>query len=428
MAGVRKKLRQVIEQHVPDEILEERDIRDVTSSYLEAKTDWDREEAWGSLEDAVRRALYFWNVGREEGLRGVQSGTRGSSRDMREAEERDGGEDSGLDPREFASNRTRAMTEAMSAFFAVVADQISEVKEFRERILPSRFLSPDEAHALIASYAARILDLRLFEKWSIPFVGHDSELLEHVTSSDRGGVYIRATVRVDPPGITKTVRYVDRYNLFLAKEDVADSRVLERHDSAVPLVTGLPVTMNAPHTCPSWLWPGSVVDTLYDLSVVLASAFDWPLASDGNLWGTRPKSDSAAWFILTGEVPQVRPMEARWEMSHGSKLLGPQWRMHLKIPPWLPEEEIVQAVRTLRKQRPAGRQMPKSEKPLEVARFVYERERLDGFSEPAPWTALLKRWNDEHPGHRFKTASNFRTYFLRGDAAVKRLNFDRPTF
>ncbi len=72
--------------------------------------------------------------------------------------------------------------------------------------------------------------------------------------------------------------------------------------------------------------------------------------------------------------------------------------------------------------------MPKTAKPLEVARFVWERERLDGYREPAPWTEWLRQWNDEHPGHRIETASNFRTYFFRGDAAVKHLNFDSPNF
>src|SRR5215217_683681 len=181
------------------------------------------------------------------------------------------------------------------------------------------------------------------------------------------------------------------------------------------------------HTYPSWLWPGSVVDELYDLSVVLASAFDWPLASAGNLWGSRPRSESAAWFILTGEVPQVRPIEARWEMKLGVISLLPQWRIQLTIPPWLPEEEVLRAFRSLRRERPAGHQMPKTAKPLEVARFVWKRKRVE-YREPVTWTAWLEQWNEEHPGHRFSSASNLRTYFLRGVAAVKHLNFDPPNF
>ena len=86
------------------------------------------------------------------------------------------------------------------------------------------------------------------------------------------------------------------------------------------------------------------------------------------------------------------------------------------------------AVRTLRRQRPEGHQMPKTAKPLAVARFVWERERLDGHRRRAPWTKWVEQWNDEHPGHRFKSANHFRTYFIRGNAAVAHLNLDRPTF
>jgi hypothetical protein len=428
MAGVRKKLRRVLEQDVPDRVWEDADIRDMAREYLAAEAEEDQREAWGALEDGVRRALRFWNGGREEVLRVVQS-PRGASRDMREAEKRDTGarEHQSLDARELVSGRTKAMTGAMSALFALFGDPIPEVKEFRDRVLPGRFLSADEAHALIASRAARIFDLRLFEKWNISVVEHDWDLVEHVTSSDRGGVYMRATVRVDPPGITRTVRYVDDYN-SLTEEDVADTRpALAQSGATIPLITGLPIEKRGRHTYPSWLWPGSVVDELYDLSVVLASAFDWPLASAGNLWGSRPRSESAAWFILTGEVPQVRPIEARWEMKLAVISLLPQWRIQLTIPPWLPEEEVLRAFRSLRRERPAGHQMPKTAKPLEVARFVWKRKRVE-YREPVPWTAWLEQWNEEHPGHRFSSASNLRTYFLRGVAAVKHLNFDPPNF
>jgi hypothetical protein len=70
--------------------------------------------------------------------------------------------------------------------------------------------------------------------------------------------------------------------------------------------------------------------------------------------------------------------------------------------------------------------MPKTAKPLEVTRFVWERERLYDNRKPRPWTAWWKQWNDEHPEDGFKTASNFRTYFVRGKEAVEHLNFDWP--
>ncbi len=418
MAGVREQLKRSLGQDLPDPIWRSRYIQGTASEYLEALTEEERIDIWGALEEGARERLGYWSGGREEGLRGVQDGTRGGSREMHEAEERDmSGHANGLDGRELVGDRTRAMTGAMSALFALLGDQIPEVKEFRERVLPGRFLRPDEAHALIASYAARTLSRSWFEEWDIPFVGHHAEVVD---TGPRGEHYNpiddTMTIHVDPPGITKMVRYA------YPREGDPCTRCMVQSGAVIPVHRDFPIESHGAHTYPSWLWPGSVVDELYERSVELAGAFDWPLASSG----ARPLSASGAWFILTGEAPQVRPINAGWEGKHGSTHLNPQWRIQLTIPPWLPEEEVLQAFRALRRQRPAGRQMPKTAKPLDVARFVWERERLDGYREPAPWTEWVEQWNEEHPGHRFKTASNFRTYFLRGAETVNHLNFDWP--
>jgi hypothetical protein len=100
------------------------------------------------------------------------------SEDMHEAASRDSGGARGLDADWFVGDRTEAMVGAMSALFALIGDQIPEVKEFRERVLPGRCLTPDEAHALIASDAARTFSSSLFEWWDIPFVGHRAQVID----------------------------------------------------------------------------------------------------------------------------------------------------------------------------------------------------------------------------------------------------------
>jgi hypothetical protein len=404
----------------------------MAKEYLTRETEEDRAVSWDTLKEAARKRLDIWNAGwnrgwnrgwnegRKEGLRGVQSGTRGGSPDMHNAEERDSGGRGGLDARELVSDRTRAMMGAMSALFALIGDKFPEVKDFREKILPGRFLTADEAHALIASYAARTLSRRQFEEWDIPFIGHRTEILD---AGPRGEEFnpVDHWMRlwVDPPGITKTVRY--------ALTEDPNARCVVQSGAVIPIHVYLPREVHGDHVYPPWLWPGSVVDELYDLSVELASAFDWPLPSVGNLSGTRPRSESAALFILTGEAPPVRPIEARWETKRGStSYLNPQWRIQLTIPPWLPEEEVVRAFRLLRRERPKGRKLPKEARTLEVARFVWERERLDGYHGRPPWKAWFERWNEENPGHRFKSYNNFREYFVRADARVKGLNFGSP--
>ena len=79
----------------------------------------------------------------------------------------------------------------------------------------------------------------------------------------------------------------------------------------------------------------------------------------------------------------------------------------------------------MRRQIPKGTQLPKTSTPLEVAHFVWERERINGYKRP-PWRILLEQWNKEHPGGRFETYNNFSTYFARGVKAVKELNFRWP--
>ncbi len=426
MAGVRKKLRQALGQELSDTVWGAPHIQGVAREYLRADSDEDQADSWKALEEGARERLDIWNDGRKEGLRGVQSGTLGGSRDMHEAAARDSGEDAGrLDPWELFSDRTKAMTGAMSALFALTGDQITEVSEFRERVLPGRFLTADEAHALIASCAARTFSPSWFEEWGIPFIGHRARVVDTgPRGEDYNPVDDRMTIRVDPPGTTKMVRYA------LPREGDPNTRcVIERRSgSVIPIHNYLPGEIHGEHAYPPWLWPGSVVDELYDISVALASSFDWPQAVGDNFSGTRPRSETAAWFVLTGEAPQVLPIDARWEKKRGSTYVSPQWRIQLTIPPWLPEEEVLSALRTLRRQRREGRQTPKTEKPLEVARFVWEWCRADGYHGPPPWTEWLRQWNDEHPGHRIETASNFRTYFLRGDAAVKDLNFGWPNF
>jgi len=80
----------------------------------------------------------------------------------------------------------------------------------------------------------------------------------------------------------------------------------------------------------------------------------------------------------------------------------------------------------LRGQIPKGRELPKTTTPLEVARFVWEQERLHGYKEPTPWSALFRRWKDKNPETEIKTYNNFRTLFFRGNRAVKELNFNGP--
>lgn len=204
MAELRRKLQRYLGQELPDYVWGLRDLQDLVEEYLAQGVGEQAEEAWSLLKEAARARLDIWNEGRKEGLRGVRSGTFGGSEDMHEAASRDSNRAGRLAKEPAVGDRTEAMVSAMSALFALIGDQIPEVTEFREKVLPDRFLSADEAHALIASYAARTFSPSWFEEWSIPFVGHHAQIIDTGPRGiDYNPVDDSMTIRVDPRELLK---------------------------------------------------------------------------------------------------------------------------------------------------------------------------------------------------------------------------------
>jgi hypothetical protein len=188
---------------------------------------------------------------------------------------------------------------------------------------------------------------------------------------------------------------------------------------AIPPVNYMPVELHGDHVYPPWLWPGSVVGNLFDLSDELVAAFDWPTGDFGQL-----ATNIGAWFVLTGEAPNVRPIDARWEQKRG-KHLSPQWRIRLTIPIWLSPDEVLLAYKLMRRRYSEGRIRVPEASTLEAARFVWEQERENGYERPN-WPELFRRWNARYPGGAFKNYNNFRTVCVRGIKAVMKLNLSSP--
>ena len=133
----------------------------------------------------------------------------------------------------------------MSALFALIGDQLPEVREFREKILPGRLLVADEAHALIASYAARTFSCGWFEEWGIPFIGHSAEVLDTAPWGEEfNPVDDWMMIRVDPPGVTKTVRYA------YPQEGDPNTRCIVQSGAMSPIHTYLPVEFHGDHAYP----------------------------------------------------------------------------------------------------------------------------------------------------------------------------------
>jgi hypothetical protein len=405
---LRRKVRRVLGREIPEAVWSNPQVQEIIDECLDPESDHD--EAVDLLVEIVEDRIQLVEEGVAEVLGGARVTRKGSSRQHKN----EGGK---LEADSFISTKTTAMLQAMSEFFTGLAHQHPQVVQFRKEVLGGRLLSPDEAHALVASYAARVLSVEQFAEWDIPMIGHRAEILDKPDAPPFNAVDHRLTIWIDSPGITKTVRYAN------AREGDQDTRCIVQNGAVVPIFTRLPIESHGNHIYPSWLWPGSVVDNLYELSEELATTFDWP-SSAMDEFG-RPRNEAASWFVLTGEAPEVRPLDARWITKGGSEYLNPQWRILLTVPPWLPEVEVSRAYRLMQQQILEGRNRLPDPKTLEVARFVWEQQRRNGYERPH-WTEFFEQWREQYPGAPIKSYNNFRTICMRGVEAVAELNFSWP--
>ena len=107
------------------------------------------------------------------------------------------------------------------------------------------------------------------------------------------------------------------------------------------------------------------------------------------------RQNEAAWFVLNGEAPRLRPLTTRASI-HRSKHGPSSCEITLQVAPWIPSEDVEKAFTQMRDQvRRSSGPGTVGERRLEVLRFVEEehekRGRRSNFEE------LLQMWNREHP-------------------------------
>lgn len=353
----------------------------------------------------------------------------------------------------FVGPKSKPMLNAMSAYFRWQADQHPGVAQFRSRALEGNILSTGAARRLVGSYAARFFSLEWFTAWGIPVVVHSSRIVDGYDWGSRWkDLDHRVTVYVDPPGITERVRYAhpdtlvqDEDGLLLStrcvllKESGAvvppynvkrpehpeDAKPTEDlvevgRSAGIPEIgfEGGPVYMG-PLTLassvqtpwrPASVWPGSLIDDLYVLATELAGSYPWV------------ERDDAAEFVLTGLAPQTGSLSASlyWD---GDSSSGGRRKIVLDVPAWVPAGDVLQAYRRMQQGVVGGRNSLPGSKTCEVACFVWEHDRLNGY-ERLPWTTLCQRWNAKEPDSKFDEWRSFRACFERGRAAVEDLNLD----
>jgi hypothetical protein len=306
------------------------------------------------------------------------------------------GKESGRSPQEeyfevelgdYEQNRARAYEEVL----AREAGFTQEIADFRRSLLGERLRTLAQAHELLESPAARCLPHALFDQWQIPLTGHKAELLEYESGQDERDIDHRATIRVEPPGVTKTVRY--------ANDDAAeiDGKTIDWHwyhlgpegSMSIPPERrllryrdrdGLKVEM--------WVWPGSVLDVLRGFSARWAGRLGWQ-EEDATLW------------LLCGRPPRFDSLTAKVRYKRGSPLT-----IELTVHPWVPAETVLENYRKIQRQLLGKENHRLKSRSLDVVRFVESRIREEGV-RPS-WRKLLERWNEEQPAEeRFSDLRNF---------------------
>jgi hypothetical protein len=115
----------------------------------------------------------------------------------------------------------------------------------------------------------------------------------------------------------------------------------------------------------------------------------------------------AALFLLTGERPEVVPLELSYTRGRGI--------FTLNFAPWISEKTIRKAYRRCQKVVQGGDNRRMKDKTLAVVRFVTEHTDDEG-RRFLSWSQLTDLWNEEHPGEwRFKDRFGLRKTYLRAE-------------
>src|SRR5215218_8141886 len=347
-AKLERALRRKLYEAVWQNLLDDGWVRD----YLNESLEEDLKEAWRDLKEAAENRLRLADEVLSE-IQGEEQ-PQGAYRVDSEAPLREGKKDETvvaaiLDLSLLIGAKSRPMLRATSGYFEWLANQRPEVLRFRDEVLGGKTLALEEAHKLLGSYAARFFPLEWFSDWRIPVVGHTSEIVGgYDWGLHREEIDHRVTLWVDPPGITKRVRYAhpdtpildeggdqisSRCVLMKKRGSVAPPYNMElpedpedtKPTSPPPMLSSNYETPNRPMA----VWPGSVVDNLNVLAEELADAFRWPShvgqTKAFRLWS----KDAAAKFVLTGVaplatlVPLAQPIDARLKLEE-NRFLGSQ--------------------------------------------------------------------------------------------------------
>jgi hypothetical protein len=298
---------------------------------------------------------------------------------------------------------------AFEEYAAFRAARAGGTRQFRNRVLGDCLLTAEQARDLVRSPAARFLEENTFEfaGGDIPLVGHRATLegYERGERSKDWDVQHRATVSVDPPGMTETVE-----KIFDEASQLAPNRPRFKdrtYGQALYFVNerGRPRKVS--------VWDRSLLERLRSMSEGLAQEYRWEPAE-------------STMFLLTGKIPAVPPLKVTSSQRFLVDILDATTSVPRHIDatititasPWVPTSTVTSNYRKAQIEvlgSSGGK--PPSEKNLTLFRFVIER--IQSLSEPAAEAIasrapghvrmpegreLVREWNETHPKWVYKTS------------------------
>lgn len=113
----------------------------------------------------------------------------------------------------------------------------------------------------------------------------------------------------------------------------------------------------------------------------------------------------AAWWVLTGAPPSVRPVRVHYRASHSVN--NPDlYLITLEAPPWISVKTLAGAFAEMKRRVRAERKLPKA-RAIRVAKFIEAQMHEAGTNKPT-FEDMRQQWNRENPGEKF---SNYRDFW-----------------
>jgi hypothetical protein len=184
---------------------------------------WKRLESRGMVDMALLEpdtALQELLNDAEPYLEGVEMGAQFSAPPLNTGKQED--QDEIEEIRSVLNDLEREQAAAFEEHVARIAANDFRVRRFRDKVL-GELLTPEQALTLIYSPAAWSFSRFQFERCGIPLTNHTAELKETEEYRVDGRVGNNFTIRVEPPGIERTINRLLRKLPFVDESGHAES-------------------------------------------------------------------------------------------------------------------------------------------------------------------------------------------------------------